>query len=264
MKIINITIFCIIILTSIYISLVKTKRKTKNRQFLLFTSAGDKHNVQQWIGPSRRYDIIVIYYGNYAFTGDVELVIYNKDTKFPNLKMFLSTNHYDTYDAIAVWDDDIRASVDDINTLFDEMILHNADIYSPCHTRGSFESLLKGYTRSSRRVDFVEMNAPMFTSKTLLDFVQVFDKSIKGWGTDIWYSHLCMQVGCNMRVSDKVCVTNPETRADGTREVVNEHIQEQTWRNFAINTLHIAYYPPHSSYIKNYDRFETKHDEMEL
>jgi hypothetical protein len=34
------------------------------RRFLLFTSAGDKSNVNQWLGRKRNYDIVVVYYGN--------------------------------------------------------------------------------------------------------------------------------------------------------------------------------------------------------
>ena len=227
-----------------------------NRRFLLFTSAGDKHNVKQWIGPSRKYDIVVIYYGDTQFTEDVDLVIHHKGTKFPNLKFFLSTHNIDAYDAAAIWDDALEANVDDINTLFGEMMLKNADIYSPCHTRVDFyKSLLKSDTGVDRRVEFIEMNTPMFTPKTLVDYMHLFGQSVTVWGTDVWYSTFCKQIDCNMRVSDKVCVLNPKTRADGSRDilnVVNFEIDEQNWSLFAVETLHIHPRPPKSAYVRGF------------
>jgi hypothetical protein len=226
------------------------------RRFLLFTSAGDESNVNQWIRPERNYDIVVVYYGNATFQVDVDELYIRKDTKFPNLKWYMQTHSINKYKAIAVWDDDIVASVDSINALFLEMITTDADIFSPCHKRGSFSYLQKQQKGGVRDVRFIEMNAPMFLTWTLNDFMALFDPILKGWGTDIWYSYRCKYIldKCIMKVSDTTCVTNPKTRKDGTREINKaqpENVRLNTWVRFARDVLYQpSILPPKSDKIR--------------
>jgi hypothetical protein len=217
------------------------------RRFLLFTSAGDKSNVLQWTGPDRNYDIVVVYYGQDSgklpWRNKVDAVYTNTDTKFPNLLWYLKTHSIDAYDAVAVWDDDIVANSSQINALFDEMQNNKIDIFTPCHTRGNFNSLLRHQRDGLRYINFIEMNAPMFKTEQLLDFMDSFNPIIKGWGTDIWYSYKCTHATeCTMAVTDTTCVTNPKTRSDGTREIEKaqpERIRAKTWEYYAKNVLGI-------------------------
>ena len=234
------------------------------RKYLLFTSAGDKHNVQQWLGENRMYDIAVMYYGDKDFDLPVDMLVNSKDTKFPNLykwiiekKMVLTD--INEYNLIAVWDDDIVANVLDINKLFEEFDDHDASIYSPCHTRGSYPSLFKQRVSGLRKVDFVEMNAPIFKPAFLLKFMENFDTNLKGWGTDIWYSQQC-SIDCNIIVSDTTCVTNPKTRADGTREIEkaqSEHDRSTYWKNLA-KRKKINPNVPSSAYQQKIIQYENK------
>ena len=231
---------------------VKTSIKNTKREYLLFTSAGDKSNVKQWIGDERLYDIVVIYYGNNDFNLPVDSLIKNKDTKFPNLHKWLKNNDINNYKAIAVWDDDIVASPSDINKLFlnSELFLDSdladAFVFTPCHTRGNFRFIQKLYDDGFHEVSFIEMNAPIFSTTFLLNFMKNFDVNLKGWGADIWYSDVCNKLKkCRMIVSDNTCVTNPITRADGTREINKaqpEHMREAYWKNLA-KKLNISPYP---------------------
>ena len=205
------------------------------RKYLLFTSAGDKSNVQQWISDDRLYDIHVVYYGDKTFDLKVDKLYKRKDTKFPNLlwsKLDLSK-----YSAVAVWDDDIVASPRDINSLFTEMIENKVDVFSPCHTRGFKKCLFKANPNGIRDIEFIEMNAPMFEPSFLTRFMKNFDPIIKGWGTDIWFSHVCStNKTCRIAVTDNTCVTNPKTRSDGTREINKaqpEHIRAGTYVKYA-------------------------------
>ena len=65
-------------------------------------------------------------------------------------------------------------------------------------------------------------------------------------GADVWYSDVCNKLKkCRMIVSDNTCVTNPMTRADGTREINKaqpEHMREAYWKNLA-KKLNISPYP---------------------
>lgn len=227
------------------------------KRFLLFTSAGDKSNVLQWTGSDRRYDIIVVYYGEdlwrTPWRKEVDAVYTNRDTKFPNLLWYLRTHSIDAYDAVAVWDDDIVAGPWQINALFEEMQKNNIDVFTPCHTRGSFKSLLRHRSKGLRYINYIEMNAPMFKRQELLNFMDSFNPIIKGWGADIWYSHRCTQAkDCTMAVTDTTCVTNPKTRSDGTREIEKaqpERIRAKTWEYYAKNVLNISHMVPRNAYF---------------
>lgn len=226
------------------------------KSFLLFTSAGDKSNVLQWTGRNRRYDIVVVYYGEELWRApwrnEVDAVYTNRDTKFPNLLWYLKTHSIDAYDAVAVWDDDIVAGPSQINALFTQMQKNKIDIFTPCHTRGNFKSLLRHRSPSPiRYINYIEMNAPMFERKELLEFMESFNPIIKGWGTDIWYSYRCTQSqDCTMAVTDTTCVTNPRTRSDGTREIEKaqpERIRAKTWEYYAKNVLNISHLIPRNA-----------------
>lgn len=241
--------------------------KKVNRDFLLFTSAGDKSNVKQWIENDRNYDIVVVYYGNTQFDYDVDEIYIRKETKFPNFQWYMKTHSIDKYKAIAVWDDDIQASPGAINQLFTEMLKSQADVFSPCHTRGNFPSLYKHNPDGWRYVEYVEMNAPMFLPWKIKDFMSVFDPLIKGWGTELWYGHRCNKIHnhCVMAVSDSFCVFNPKTRKDGTREInkaQSEHIRSKTWNKYAIDVLKQPSGNPRSSKIKGYDHLSQISDRL--
>ena len=162
----------------------------------------------------------------------------SKDTKFANLYKWIIEKKFDLadinqYNLVAIWDDDIVSSVKDINNLFEEFDGTDANIFSPCHTRGSYPSLFKHRKQGLRKVEFVEMNAPIFKRDFLLSFMKTFDIKLRGYGTDIWFSQKCINE-CSIVVSDTTCVTNPIGRSDGTREIEKHlHGMSKYWANLA-------------------------------
>ena len=64
-----------------------------------------------------------------------------------------------------------------------------------------------------REVDMVEMNAPLFDTIFIKGFLSdVFDPTVKGWGTDLWYSQYCKEVlgsSCFQGITDAVWAVNP-------------------------------------------------------
>eukprot|EP00928_Gymnodinium_smaydae_P073875 TRINITY_DN5698_c0_g1_i1.p1 TRINITY_DN5698_c0_g1~~TRINITY_DN5698_c0_g1_i1.p1 ORF type:complete len:376 (+),score=12.69 TRINITY_DN5698_c0_g1_i1:66-1193(+) len=228
------------------------------RRFLIFTSAGDKSNVGQWLSPDRLYDVVVVYYGNNNFSHDVDELLQRRDTKFPNIHWYLQLHSTKQYEAVAVWDDDIQATPKTINGLFLQMAASGVEIFSPCHTRGNFPCLYKARKTGIRFVDFIEMNAPMFKPRFINDFARSFNDSLKGWGTDVWYAAVCHAQGekCLQAVSDTFCVTNPTSRADGKREIEKvqpDKIRQRIWQQFAEHELHVSANVPPTYIIRGYD-----------
>eukprot|EP00937_MAST-01D_sp_MAST-1D-sp2_P004561 g4561.t1 len=157
------------------------------RRFLVFTSAGDNSNVREWTSAqSRSYDVVVAYYGKNSFDTPVDGLFKRQDTKFPNLQWYMQNHALASYDAIAVWDDDLIVTPAGIEALFAEMMsTPEANIFSPCQqggtiTYGSLKKCSKNVNGMPRRVPFVEMNSCMFRPQILRDFMGVFDPVIKG------------------------------------------------------------------------------------
>jgi len=196
---------------------------------LLFTSAGDLSNVNQWAIHSRKYDIIVVYYGEreiFEYEDDVDLVLYHKGVKFENLKWFLQHADVSHYDNIAVFDDDIEITTNDMNRLFEVPNKYgNVKIWGPTFSkytpeRGWYNSLMTLKNSEIRYVEFIEMGTVLFTRQQILNFMDVFDTSLKGWGTDTWFSYLCNQDKfCNIALMDNIDAHAPLIRIDGTREI---------------------------------------------
>ena len=113
-------------------------------------------------------------------------ILKHHDTKFPNLQWYLERHSIAAYEAVAVWDDDILASPYQINALFTEMANSRASVFTPCMMRSNYEYLKRTFNRKqsgARRVAFIEMNAPIFSSSFLTSFILQFDPVIKGWET---------------------------------------------------------------------------------
>ena len=73
-----------------------------------------------------------------------------------------------------------------------------------------------------RPTEFIEMNTPVFETRFLFAFLtKEFDARLKGWGADIWYSHVCMLLSgqCRMGITDCVWSENPLRRENGNREI---------------------------------------------
>lgn len=101
----------------------------------------------------------------------------------------------------------------------------------------------------------VEMNAPVFETIFLKGFLSdVFDLTIKGWGTDIWYSQYCKDVlgsSCLQGITDAVWAVNPATRNGGEREItkiMSARQLEEAWSEMA-KRHGLESKPPRSSYV---------------
>lgn len=232
-------------------TLKKLFRGTRRRRNAVFTSFGDRHNMSQWIHPDRNYDIIGIYYGDQHPTLQLDMLLKHKKTKFPNLKWYMSQYELD-YDYIAVWDDDIEATHKDLNMLFHQIRKYKLDILSPTfvpyHHR--WFKRLSPHGAGVRKIAYIEMNTPIFHIDFLKQFLSVFDETLIGWGTDVWYGAFCEHLACKMGISDDVHVHNPPARSDGTREIDKAQSRDDrklSWEKMA-KQLHMDPSPPRSAY----------------
>jgi hypothetical protein len=214
------------------------EKPDRPHKWLVFTSAGDQSNVQQWYRDDKDFDIMVVYYGSgtYEYEHLVDRFETRKDGKFANLLHYYNTLNYSS---IAVFDDDIEISSQDLSKLFCFQEKYDVGIASPTFKpyHNGYLSLMPVQNSEIRFVDFVEMNTPLFRQDVLNQFMIVFDPIIKGWGTDIWFSHLCTKSNyCDIALADKIHAHNPPKRKNGKREIESlqpEFKRAATWKKFA-------------------------------
>lgn len=227
----------------------------------LFTSAGDRNNVGQWVGPgtTRDWDLITVYYDEdpdqFARLQAVSThCLARRGSKFQNLKALYDEQRalLAPYTHIWVVDDDVVMTPEQIATTF--ALCEQFDFWAaqPAFAEGS--KAPHAVTRSQypqsdiRIVTFIEMTCPLFRADKLFDFLEEYDSSVMGWGTDWWFCHhLSSQTRWRIAVLDCVEVVNPppEQRPGGMREILrlasNEERQAQ-WERIRV-ARGIAYFP---------------------
>jgi hypothetical protein len=201
-----------------------------------------------WLeGGSRRWDLIVAYYGdnerefaelrrvsNYAFR--------TKGGKFQNLKKFVAQqpSFFEQYSYIWVCDDDMRMSVAQIDEAFAITERLGFWVAQPAfHPEGNNYHTINVYAGSQcdyRTVNYIENNVPIFRRDKLVEFLAIYDGSLPAEGVDYWYMNV---FGANklgrwnlfaslirpsglrrFAVIDKVQVINPHNKEKkGGREV---------------------------------------------
>lgn len=227
----------------------------------IFTSAGDRNNIRQWTGQGqdRNWDLITVYYDDdpdqFAQLQDLStLCIRRRGSKFQNLKALYQDNRdaLTPYSRIWVVDDDVVMTPEQIARTFELCDQFDFWAAQPAFAQGS--KAPHAVTRSQypqsdiRLVTFIEMTCPLFSADKLFDFLEVYDSSVMGWGTDWWFCHhLSSQTRWRLAVLDCVEVINPlpEHRPGGEREILrlasNEERQAQ-WEKVR-SALQISYFP---------------------
>lgn len=224
------------------------ERLKERRKWLVFTSAGDHSNVAQWL-PGRLYDVMVTYYGepgNFSLKNQVDIYRERKDCKFCNLKHWREQEPalFETYSAIAVFDDDVKITTDGLNRLFGlrehyKLWITSPTMYPQHHTWYNNLASLSGSKTRVRLVPFIEMTCPLFNKDKLFEFLDVFDNRVKGWGTDVWYTQFFgSDILKQQAVADCVTAENPPTRKDtGVREILStlgsDDVRQKEWLDVA-------------------------------
>ena len=161
------------------------------RRNLVFTSAGDRSNVDRWLAGRRNFDLWISYYGDEPGRHAEIADFYNvrRDSKFGNLKFVYDTwpHLLAPYQAVLVTDDDLIISGAQMSRLFD--LREELDLwllqaaFSPLG-KISWDITRAQWASSLRFTSFVEMTCPLFRKDKLDAFMDIFDPILTGTGTD--------------------------------------------------------------------------------
>lgn len=204
--------------------LIRTLDRPRSR-FLVYTSAGDKSNVDQWIRGARCFDLWITYYADGALPQHGDYVNARKGGKYQNLHHVYQVwpHILQRYSAILVMDDDIVINTASINRLFELREQFDYWVLQPAFTPwGKISFPITKVQRSClrRHTNFVENNVPLFRRDLLDAFMEVYEPILVGWGIDWWYLDV-MGPDLNGRVAiiDEVSCVNPRDRTKGGREI---------------------------------------------
>jgi hypothetical protein len=165
------------------------------RKNLVVVRAGRNSLHPTWLegAAERNWDLIVSVYDPEAQiepSDDVRVVI-KRGGKWDGLYvLFADSDLLDRYDYIWLPDDDIAATKEDVNTIFDMMRRYGLEVAQPALTRDSYFTHFvcmqcPGFTL--RYSNFVEIMVPCVTAGLLAKVLDDFRESESGFGMDtIW------------------------------------------------------------------------------
>lgn len=214
------------------------------QRWCLFTAAGDHNVIRLWRkdAAARRWDLVVGYYGDndQEFSEISKLSSHAfcaKGGKFQILKSFVQQNprFFDQYSYVWVCDDDIQMSAAQIDESFSISESLGFWIAQPAFAPEGKNyhpvTIYGGPRHDYRAVNFIECGVPIFRRCKLIEFLAVFDESLRGWGIDYWYMNFfrahelgrfrtlfkAHELG-RFAIINKVQVTNPHDDVKGGRE----------------------------------------------
>ncbi len=205
---------------------IKDKPKLK---YLVFTSAGDNSNLDNWLERNRNFDLWVSYYGNEQdrYKDISDYYIAKKGGKFPALHY--AYQHWrkilDQYQAILVMDDDIIIDASAISRLFE--IHEKYDLWLLQPTFDPKGKISHNITKTNpdtfmRYTNFVEMTCPLFRKDKLDEFMKVYDPVLVGWGTDLWFMEvLGPDAEGKVAVVDEISCINPHDNTKGNQREID-------------------------------------------
>ena len=212
------------------------------RRYLVFTSAGEHANVRKWLRGNRNFDVWLTYYGPGAspFVGSVEIHTVRKGSKFQNLHFAYRQwpEVLGRYSAIMVMDDDIVISGEEISWLFEFRDRLDLWVLQPAfHPKGKISHPITEVRPglSFRYTNFVEMTCPLFRRDKLLNFLELYDPVLVGFGMDWWFLHtLGPSLQDRVAIVDEITCINPrDTKKGGRREIdrlQSEPERRRVWR----------------------------------
>lgn len=194
-------------------------------RFLVYTCAGERSNVAQWLEGARNFDLWV---NDYGYQADLHRDLADHHTaragkKFPNLHHFHGSrpDFLDQYEAVFVADDDLVIDGPGISRLFEIREEQDLWLLQPAFLpsgRVSHPTTRVHRGRILRWTNFVECVCPLFRRDLLQGFLGVYDPVVVGWGVDWWYlDHLGPDLRGKVAVIDAVPCENPHHERKGAK-----------------------------------------------
>ncbi|MHC4993468.1 MAG: hypothetical protein ACYTGQ_00290 [Planctomycetota bacterium] len=193
---------------------------------LVFTSAGDRSNLDLWL-PDKRFDLWVSYYGDEPdrYSDRADFYEMKKGAKFPKLYELAMADpeRLSAYEHVWVADDDLRISGRRINRLFE--IARELDLWVAQPGFLDAGKISNKVTRKRqfaylRYTNFVEVTCPLFRTDKLLEFFEVYDPKLVGFGVDWWFMEaLAPPVGKAAVIDGVPCVNPNDREKGGVREI---------------------------------------------
>lgn len=165
------------------------------RRNLVLVRAGDQSTHPEWLeGADRNFDIFVSYFGKQEdrYADSAEYHENRKGMKWPILGELLQA-HPELVDRYAYFwfpDDDLVASTETVNRMFDHAAAFQLALSQPALTRDSYFTwplLLHDASYELRFTRFIEVMGPVFDRSALRVCLPSFTESTSGWGLDsLW------------------------------------------------------------------------------
>jgi len=164
------------------------------RKNLVIVRAGTESQHHKWIDKTeseRNFDIVALSYGHqedFFIKGSHDLFHYVPGPKLKGYQDWLQTNDhiFSKYNYIALLDDDIHTSHNDLDRLFAYCQALNISLAQPALTTDSYYSLLITRQHESflhRWTNWVEIIAPFFKAELLRKCLKTFSLNLYGGGS---------------------------------------------------------------------------------
>lgn len=174
---------------------------------LIIARSGEKSLHMNWLkGTEPNFDLAVTFYGNqiphnWCETDKYYEITNIKGSKWKGLHKYLSsTNSWLNYDYILFPDDDLLCSAQELNALFENAYMLNADLCQPALDRNSYFShpiTLKHGSFNYRYTNFTELMIPCFSRRMLQTTIDLFTLTESGWGMDLYWWELIQKNNFN-------------------------------------------------------------------
>lgn len=191
-------------------------KPTQKSKRLVFSSVGDNHSIKHWLQGQKDFDLWIAYYGdsNPPDFPETDFCFSRKGGKFPNFfsiyKMYAEI--IKRYDSIALLDDDLILSTEDINALFAIQRVYGLLLLQPAFLpEGKISHAITQRNESSllRCTNFVEVTCPFFATSQLCQFMEVYDPVLVGFGIDWWYLDALKLPKGKIAIVDAIPCINP-------------------------------------------------------
>jgi hypothetical protein len=193
---------------------------------LVVVRAGRSSLHRAWVPASKTgsFDTIVSYYDKPAHDADDSGVakVFHEGGKWDGLYKTLIDVPLDTYDFIWLPDDDIAASTNDVEAIFNAARHYNLSVCQPALSDDSYYSHFLVLACDSFRIrytNYVEIMAPCLRADTLKKMLPLFSGTMSGFGFD--------HVWCRLQQeNDKTAAILDEIAVKHTRPV-GQHLKSQ-------------------------------------